>query len=95
MIGLRQHLFDGTANKSGVTGKGGKGPLGVGDDGEFDIEKYKEKSKIPWENDVDKDTISRSLGGNNVKGGDIKEKMLKKRILKKRILKEDGITTKN
>lgn len=74
MIGLRQHLFDGTANKSGVTGKGGKGPLGVGDDGKFDIEKYKEKSKIPWENDVDKDTIARSLGGNNndVKNNDVR-----------------------
>lgn len=87
MIGLRQHLFDGTTNKSGVTGKGGKGPLGVGDDGEFDIEKYKEKSKIPWENDVDKDTISRSLGGNNVKGGDIKEKDVKEKNIKEKNIK--------
>lgn len=78
MIGLRQHLFDGTSNKSGVTGKEGQGPLGVGDDGKFDIEKYKEKSKIPWENDVDADTISKSTGVTDaIKGGWLNENEIK------------------
>lgn len=63
MIALRQHLFDGTANKSGVTGKGGKGPLGINSNDEFDIKKYEEKSKIPWENDVDRETIQKATGG--------------------------------
>lgn len=63
MIALRQHLYTGTTNKSGVVGEGGSGPIGINPSGEFDIEIYKTKAKIPWENDVDKATINKSTTG--------------------------------